>query len=139
MINSVEINGYKSFKAETIPLRAVTLLCGLNNSGKSSVLQALRMYCNSADGANPLLPSHGSFDELRSKFVLPTEPIRITCQFDEGYQDSLTLRKVEYERATSSPVTLFLSAERFGPRTLLPIAEGYRKYPTIGVLISGKN
>lgn len=132
MINSINITGYKSFASQEIPLRAVTLLCGLNNSGKSSILQALRMFCNSADGLDPMLSGLGSVDELRSKFVLPTQTIEFECTFDDNSRSSLILRTTDYDRATRAPVTIFLSAERFGPRTLLPIANGYRKYPSIG-------
>jgi predicted ATPase len=132
MIKSVEILGFKSLAKQTMPLGSVTLLCGLNNSGKSSVLQAIRMYCNSADGKDPLLPGHGSVDELRSKFVLPTDPIKVTCVFEENKSDALTLNPSEYESPQRSPFTIFLSADRLGPRTSLPLFEGFKKYPSIG-------
>ena len=43
MIKNIEINGFKSFVSDTIELGQLTLLTGLNSSGKSSVIQALRL------------------------------------------------------------------------------------------------
>lgn len=132
MIKSLLISGFKSFASQEIPFSAVTLLCGLNNSGKSTVLQALRMYCNSANGLDPVLPSHGSIDELRSNFVHPSSPIEFKSTFSDGSTDSLVLTSESYNRSKKAPLSMFLSAERFGPRVTLPLAEGYKRYPVIG-------
>jgi predicted ATPase len=132
MIKSLQISGFKSFKSATIPMNAVTLLCGLNNSGKSTVLQALRMYCKSAETTDPMLVGHGSYSELRSRFVLPNTPITITCTSFDDRSETLTLDESGFIKVKSSPFVTFLSAERFGPRVTLPIKGEYKSSPTIG-------
>jgi predicted ATPase len=132
MINEIHIRGFKSLVDETFPLGGVTLLCGMNNSGKSSVIQAIRMYCNSAEGKDPLLAGHGSIDELRSKLVPIGAPIEISCKFDDKVVDRLTLHSSNYSAPKQHPVMLFLSAERFGPRPALPLDEGFRRVPSLG-------
>jgi predicted ATPase len=132
MINLLHIAGFKSFASQDVPLNFITLLCGLNNSGKSSILQALRMYCNSAEGRDPIIHGYGGIDELRSKYVLPTQPVAIKCTFSNGETDILELRATDFLRPSQSPVTLFLSAERLGPRVSLPTASGYIERPSTG-------
>ena len=41
MLKSLRLRNFKGFKAQELPLRRITLLAGLNSSGKSSVIQAL--------------------------------------------------------------------------------------------------
>ena len=41
MIKSLELTGFKSFVADTLDLGGLTLLTGLNSSGKSSVIQSI--------------------------------------------------------------------------------------------------
>ena len=132
MIDEVHVKGFKSLVDEKFPLAGVTLLCGMNNSGKSSVIQAIRMYCNSADGKDPLLAGHGSIDELRSKLVPAGSPIEIFCKFTDQAIDNLTLHSSNYTAPQRHPVMLFLSAERFGPRPALPLDEGFRRVPSLG-------
>ena len=43
MINRLEIIGFKSFLNEIIDFGELTLLTGLNSSGKSSIIQSLLM------------------------------------------------------------------------------------------------
>ena len=46
MIQRVDLNGFKSFGDTNIELRPLTLLSGLNSSGKSTVIQAIEMAGN---------------------------------------------------------------------------------------------
>lgn len=43
MINSIMLQGFKSFLYRDMNLNQLTLLTGLNSSGKSSIIQALLM------------------------------------------------------------------------------------------------
>lgn len=132
MISSIHIQGYKSLANNPIQLGSVTLLCGLNNSGKSSVLQAMRMYARSASGLGPLIPGHGTLDEIRSKLVLPTDAIRIDCTFHDGTSAYLDINATGYISPEFFPVSAYLSAERLGPRTSLPLEEEFNKQPSVG-------
>jgi predicted ATPase len=132
MISSIHIQGYKSLVDNHIPLGAITLLCGLNNSGKSSVLQALRMYARCANDLGPLIPGHGSLDEIRSKLVLPTDTVRINCTFHDGESACFAINATGYLSPEFFPVCAYLSAERLGPRTSLPLEEEFNKQPSVG-------
>jgi AAA15 family ATPase/GTPase len=46
MIEHLYINNYKAFKRENVPLNKHTLLVGTNNSGKTTVLEALDLFFN---------------------------------------------------------------------------------------------
>ena len=41
MIQSIHLTNFKCFEDETVVLRPLTLLAGLNSSGKSTIIQAL--------------------------------------------------------------------------------------------------
>lgn len=43
MIEQLTIDGYKSIRHQLIALKQMNVLAGLNSSGKSSVIQALRI------------------------------------------------------------------------------------------------
>lgn len=132
MINSIEISGFKSIVNETIPLGDLTLLCGLNNSGKSSVIQALRMFYNSYEKNAPLLPFHGSVNELKSKLANPRDPIKITTHLASGNVENFVLHDNTFERPKYSPVISYLSADRWGPKVILPVDRKIAELPTLG-------
>lgn len=132
MIKSIKIVGFKAFASQIINLGQVTLLCGRNNSGKSSVLQALRMYCNSAEGESPMIIGLGSLKDIRSKFALPADNIVVSCTFQDDSSSELILSESKHLRPTFAPVTLSLSAERFGPRVSLPLDSDSKERPFIG-------
>lgn len=90
------------------------------------------MYCNSAEGRDPLISGYGTIDELRSKYVLPTQPISLKLTFADGATDALELRATDFQCPNRSPISLFLSAERLGPRVSLPTESGYIKRPSTG-------
>ena len=43
MFNQLDIQGFKSFEYASLSLHPLTILTGLNSSGKSTVIQAIRM------------------------------------------------------------------------------------------------
>ena len=66
MIQQVNLNGFKSFDDTSIELKKLTLLTGLNSSGKSSVIQAIEMAetYRRTGGRSFLLNKHGGKKEL---------------------------------------------------------------------------
>jgi predicted ATPase len=58
MIESIEFTNFKALRKTTLPLSPFTLLLGPNGSGKTSVLQALRLVANMVNQrlGNPLQP-----------------------------------------------------------------------------------
>ena len=69
MIQRVDLNGFKSFGDTSIELKKLTMLTGLNSSGKSSVIQAIEMAetYRRTGGRSFLLNKHGSEKELTNK------------------------------------------------------------------------
>lgn len=134
MIRSFELQNFKSFPQAEISLNNLTLLCGLNNSGKSSVIQALRMFCNKAEGATtPLLHGHGSIDELRSRMSKPMAPIVFNCHYDDGRKGEFRLNDTgESQSDINAPLVCYLSADRWGPKAFLPMERKLGEFPTIG-------
>jgi predicted ATPase len=63
-ISSIELNGFKSFISDTLTLGQLTLLTGLNSSGKSSVIQAIQLLRNARNGKELYLDGHGELEEL---------------------------------------------------------------------------
>ena len=54
MITSISLEKYKSFKnSTTIDLKPLTILCGVNSSGKSSVLKSLLMMKQTVEKESP--------------------------------------------------------------------------------------
>jgi predicted ATPase len=132
MLNEIEIKGFKSFKHAQIPLRPLTLLSGLNNTGKSSVLQGLRMFCGSFEKNSPLLLGHGPVDELRSRSVAPTDPISISCKFSDDIRATFSLSDTTVQTPLNAPLSCYLSADRWGPKISLPLDRRLAEFPSIG-------
>ena len=65
MIRQVDLNGFKSFDNTSIVLKNLTMLTGLNSSGKSSIIQAIEMadiYFRTS-GRSFMLNGHGNLKE----------------------------------------------------------------------------
>lgn len=60
MITNILLRNFKAFAEVSIPLGRLTLLSGLNSSGKSTVLQALSLLRQSADAGTLTPPTEGA-------------------------------------------------------------------------------
>lgn len=124
MFNEIRLTGFKSFENNIIPLGRLTLLLGLNSSGKSSIIQALRILDRVAGNQEtPLLPGHGTVEELQNpcvkevfslsaRYVLNGRPMVIDWKAGE-----------KNERICPFPELTYISASRFGPLTSIPVTE----------------
>ncbi len=122
MITDLHIKGFKSIVDKSVSLNKLTLLTGLNSSGKSSVIQALRILDHQARGLeSPLLEGHGSVEELQNIFV--KEPFSLTADYImEGVGKSVRFTpNCSKEMSAGFPEIVYVSAARFGPRTSIPI------------------
>lgn len=119
MIKHLEIQGFKSFISEFIELRTLTLLTGLNSSGKSSVIQALLLLEKASNFEETLLDGHGDISEVRNRF---SETLELKATFDDdesiGIIDERTIGSMNF------PTVIYISADRFGPETTIPIFVG---------------
>lgn len=131
MIKAARLQNFKSFLDTSIPMRNLTLLTGLNSSGKSTLMQALRMYNQASNQQSPFLAGHGGFDEIRSKFSSNTSNINITLDF-EDHQEALIISQQEVTKPEKCPVFLYVGADRLGPQPNLPLAPNLQNSPNIG-------
>ncbi|WP_166424591.1 DUF3696 domain-containing protein [Paraglaciecola sp. 20A4] len=132
MINYVDLKAFKSFPNKRIDFRKLTLFSGINNSGKSSIIQAMRMFYQAADGESPLLQGHGTVNEMRSKFSSPTEVIQIEFGFTDGCHSILKIDGSIVEKPSRVPVHSYIGADRLGPKTSLPLLRALVDYPRVG-------
>lgn len=125
MLTKLHLLNFKSFTDETIPLSSLTLLAGLNNTGKSSVIQAVRMLWKWTSIGDPSLPGHGSLKEMKNKGATTTAPIKIVCSFLEGHNIEMQIEAstiAPFDPSSSQlPFMTYVSADRWGPRVSLPI------------------
>ncbi|MDN8946433.1 AAA family ATPase, partial [Staphylococcus aureus] len=69
MISEVSLIGFKSFLNRKLKLCQLTVLTGLNSSGKSSIIQALLILEKAKRNENSiLLDGHGSVEEIRNTY-----------------------------------------------------------------------
>lgn len=131
-INELHIEALKCFSQTSFQLGDVTLMSGLNSSGKSSVIQGLRMFSRAQRGDSPFLEGYGGYDELRSKYSLPDTEIKISCVFDDGNISALAVSPSGFVPPNTAPITYHLSAARHGPQSSLPLSRATASWPEMG-------
>jgi AAA15 family ATPase/GTPase len=117
LINSVSIYGFKIFeKLENLPLKKITLISGKNNTGKTTILEALCLYLyfNTPDIFEKLFilrEFSGTWEhnELWGKLFYDrdsTEKIRISASSNKAENGQLSIKFVgNYETAVPFPIT----------------------------------
>ena len=152
MIDYVCLRNFKCFRDETIRFGGLTILCGLNSSGKSSVIQAvlaLRQRSETTRGPSwrGSLVNLGSFRDVLN-FHASDDTVRLEASFFGGKG------RANFEQAASRSDTesggsifyaddvavacfkgdiFYLSADRFGPRLSLPyLDEGHGSATPLG-------
>lgn len=127
MIKELTIKGFKSFLNENLNISPLTVLVGLNSSGKSSVIQAIRILGNISIGErNPLLEGHGTADELQNQFQ--KEPFSIEALYETPNKEetiSYAANGIQHH-VGGFPHLIYVSADRFGPRTSIPINPNFK-------------
>lgn len=72
MLETLRIQGFKSIDEQTFELKPLTVLTGLNSSGKSSVIQALLLLSSSLSKStelNSYIKKFSDFNEVRNKYT----------------------------------------------------------------------
>lgn len=127
MIKYLKVTGFKCFKEINENLRKLTVLTGINNSGKSSFIQAIRMaaYFNNSNG--PYIEGLGGYSELRSKYAGSLQNINITLALHGEKIIKLDLADQGHsflaDEGCLMPFTEFIAADRYGPRIQQPILQ----------------
>ncbi len=133
IIRLLRLKALKSFTDQEITLSQLTVLSGLNGSGKSTMIQAIRMLLSALDNKTPYLKGFGNYDELKSKNALRSENILIEVDTIKD-QYSLTISKDDYLTSNNALDIKFdyICAARLGPTTSLPVMDHGEKKITVG-------
>lgn len=125
MINKLHIQGFKCFDNEEFVLTPLTLLSGLNSSGKSTFMQAVRMmYARSA------LSALGPVSELVSSLH---KKMSITLTSSGGDYLFEYPESKNYDYFFVSPVlAAYISAARLGPELYLPLSQAEGRGFSVG-------
>lgn len=130
MITELTLKNFKSFVERTIAFSPLTVLTGMNGSGKSSVIQAIRMVQKSCgDGyGDPRMDDHVLPNKLKSKLTKENRYSLILKKDSKNY--STEVNGIESEsygfvpddgkRESDLACISYLSADRFGPQNHLP-------------------
>ncbi|MFT4929289.1 MAG: putative ATPase [Phenylobacterium sp.] len=132
MLNSIAINGFKSIEAQELVLKPLTLITGVNSTGKSSVIQSLLLLARHLNPQNELrmadlTADYSEFSEVKNKY---TNAKQITLSGHSGVGSfTLTIDAVDedwqmdthrdafiYEpaKATDNEELFYLNANRLG-------------------------
>ena len=141
MIRSFEIRNFKTFRDITLQFGQLVLLSGVNSSGKSSVLQALRLAeLAMSDGATVQLNRSMGLELGEATDVLNREAqaqhIELAVHTEDGTYRFRLAAPSDQDRAVALDVVrcnsgqmearwgidAYLSAERVGPRDILDVA-----------------
>lgn len=134
MIDLCRVSGYKCFVAQDLELSNLTLFTGLNNSGKSSAVQAIRMALSERSQVGPYIDGLGGFTELSSEFSDKEAPIHISLisQQEEVGSLELTSNGFVFAKGDGLPLVQFISADRYGPRVALPLMRDDESFLNVG-------
>lgn len=137
MLTKLELNNFKCFSRLDLPLAPLTLLAGLNNSGKSSVLQAICMLRQYQETADPILAGHGSVKELRNEDAGMASDIDIKILDDNNQHYAIAMTGDEAARDSTNDLALpligYICADRWGPRVHLPLYTKMGELPDVGL------
>ena len=131
MIDKMKLIAFKTFPNESINFGPLTVLSGMNNCGKSSIIQAIRMYERSFKSLSPLLDGHGLVSELRSKLSSQSADIEIEL-FMKGRSSVMRLSDQSVTPPNFCPIISYVGANRLGPQTSLPLNRSLESFPIVG-------
>lgn len=118
MIQKICLKGFKSFVDETIELRPLTILTGLNSSGKSSVIQAIRIFNALYCGKTVLLDGHGGIQELKSRL---SSSMILELQLVNGSKQTFDGTNYKKDDSGSFPHITYIGANRLGAEPTIPV------------------
>jgi len=125
MINNLNIRGFKCFDDESFSIAPLTLLSGLNSSGKSSFIQAIRLAYGHKNSSN------GPLSELVSS-LHKNFNIKLISG-DREYSLKYPLKKLTDYTEKFPTLISYISADRLGPQLHLPMRNDKDKGRTVGI------
>lgn len=117
MISSLSLKNFKAFEEEELEFGLLNILSGLNNSGKSSIIQALRLL-----NEQKPLSELGPLDVYKRS---DSKSFSLTCK--QKIKTKLDTITFDYNQKTSETAKIkgivsYISADRLGPRNSLPLS-----------------
>lgn len=94
MIDKIKLNNFKCFSELELELRPLTMLCGVNSGGKSSVIQALLMGMESAEDEK----DRGNLDLMNGRYNIDLYSFR-ELLYEDAVEDLIRLEIVRGEHA----------------------------------------
>lgn len=144
MIQSLTVKNLKSISDITIQTKPLTILAGLNCSGKSTFIHSLRMLFSALNGKTSLLDNYGPFDEIlhrqQSSNIDTPQAEEIYIQADLANEGFLRLKHpktgepLAYQILANSqnPIFNYISSDRLGPQKYLPVLYGSQYNFSVG-------
>jgi len=140
VLTKIDLINFKSFLNTSLEMRPLTVLTGLNSSGKSSVIQAINMVAAAYQKKTVALPEHASPHLLKSMYSKDSF-FALVIQDDKGNNfkmkvhvtpDEYSLQKIQRGDNRVLPAIQYISASRLGPQNALPTNPEY-SYSKIGL------
>lgn len=131
MIKSITLEAFKSFLYRELDFANLTILTGLNSSGKSSIIQSLQILDRAfKNEKNLLLDGHGTEAELKNKNSKGTIGFSIEIDNKE-YSIEFPHNRTTLD-SDVFPKLWHISANRFGPQLSIPISNDEESKNMIG-------
>ncbi|MHC6202256.1 AAA family ATPase [Breznakiellaceae bacterium SP9] len=124
MITNLKLKNFKAFEDEAFEFGMLNILSGLNNSGKSSVIQSLRLL-KEQKPLPELGPLSGYIRKDTKCFNLQcsqTEINDINTTFSSNVVFSFDSNDCRHESGRVNGIVSYISADRLGPRSSLPLS-----------------
>lgn len=116
MIRKIHLSSFKCFEDQNILFAPITVLTGLNNCGKSSVLQALRI-CQEKQIPDGL----GEARDLKCQSSVDFPEIKIDFSNGDSIDCSFSASGIKCPSTNAAFTHLqYISADRLGPQVSLP-------------------
>ena len=124
MLNNIILQAFKSFRdKENIPLSRLTVITGINSSGKSSIIQAIRILeklIQTENLSHSIPEGHGGIKEILND-ASSQDDFLLGCKVEDGeFSFTKSANRIGNPRM---PPSIFISADRFGPRPAIKIKD----------------
>lgn len=126
MITKIELKGFKSYVDYTFELKPLTILTGLNSSGKSSAIQAIRMMDNMSSRENGGSHVWNLGLGADSELVNPNcENFQISAWKNHRHEEAWFSYNSSKSRNKLWPMPscIYVAADRMGATSTIPIYE----------------
>jgi predicted ATPase len=127
MLTKIYLKNFKSFLDAAFELKPLTVLTGLNSSGKSSVIQAINMLGLCYQKQTIALLEHAAPHMLKSRYSKDTTfEITVNTDSNDAYTFHVFITSENYtweKRGTETKLPFdiqYISASRLGPQNALP-------------------